>query len=302
MNDLRLFFDVARYRSFSLAARERDVSQSSASQRIQHLEEKLGVVLFDRSRRPLGLTPTGKKYYRGVREILSKYERLVVEIRENGENRHDVVRMASIYSAGIGMLFRLSREFQEMHPDISVNIEYMHPRDVERKVQLREYDLGVISYPESSKTLECIPLRNEIMVLACSPEHPLSGKTQADPTVFSGEPMVLLEPGLPLARHIQRYLKQHGVVPVIEHVFDNIDTVKSALSCAQSVSILPKCTIQSELEAGILKAVDLVPEIFRPVGFVHQKASRGRHAPLSSSAKALVDFFLEQTEKTVSVA
>jgi DNA-binding transcriptional LysR family regulator len=72
MQTIRLYADVARYRSFSEAAREHGITQSAASQRIRSLEDRLGVMLIDRSVRPLALTPAGEVYGRGCIELLER--------------------------------------------------------------------------------------------------------------------------------------------------------------------------------------------------------------------------------------
>jgi len=53
MKALKIFCNVVDRRSFSRAANDNGISQSSASQVVHHLEERLGVQLLDRSKRPL---------------------------------------------------------------------------------------------------------------------------------------------------------------------------------------------------------------------------------------------------------
>ena len=57
---LKIFCDVVDLGSFSRAAEANDVSQSNASQVVHQLEERLGVQLIDRSKRPFVLTPEGQ--------------------------------------------------------------------------------------------------------------------------------------------------------------------------------------------------------------------------------------------------
>ena len=66
---LKLFCDVVRHRSFSLAATANNVTQSAASQMVSQLERRMGVQLIDRSTRPLHLTPLGQKYYEGCKPM-----------------------------------------------------------------------------------------------------------------------------------------------------------------------------------------------------------------------------------------
>ncbi len=73
---LKIYCDVVRTASFSRGAVENDISQSSASQAVQHLEERLGVKLIDRSKRPLVLTQAGKVYYEGCKDLVERYQDL----------------------------------------------------------------------------------------------------------------------------------------------------------------------------------------------------------------------------------
>ena len=72
MQNLRLFCAVAKNRSFSQAAADHGITQSAVSQRIGHLEKRLGVKLIDRSVRPLVLTAAGDAYWQGSGELLSE--------------------------------------------------------------------------------------------------------------------------------------------------------------------------------------------------------------------------------------
>lgn len=64
-----VFLSVANLRSIAKAAAHLGVSQSAVSQKIALLESKLAVKLFDRSTRPLTLTPEGRK----LKESLELY-------------------------------------------------------------------------------------------------------------------------------------------------------------------------------------------------------------------------------------
>ncbi|MDP8991230.1 MAG: LysR family transcriptional regulator, partial [Acidobacteriota bacterium] len=58
--NLKLFRDIAQTRSYSRAAAMNQVSQSAASQHVQDLERALGIILLDRSTRPLVVNAAGQ--------------------------------------------------------------------------------------------------------------------------------------------------------------------------------------------------------------------------------------------------
>ena len=69
-NQLKYFIAAAESRSFTKAAEQFYISQTAITQQMQLLEESLGCTLFDRSTRPVSLTPAGKIFLGEARAIL----------------------------------------------------------------------------------------------------------------------------------------------------------------------------------------------------------------------------------------
>src|SRR6516165_10332733 len=101
LSALKVFCDVARHRSCSLAAQANSVTQSAVSQIIAQLEKRMQVRLVDRSTRPLRLTPIGHRYYQGCRTLLQQYAELEASVRKAREEIVTQVQVAAIYSVGL---------------------------------------------------------------------------------------------------------------------------------------------------------------------------------------------------------
>src|ERR1700744_2272193 len=125
LETLKIFCDVARWASFSRGASENGISQSSASQAVQQLEVRLGVKLIDRSKRPLVLTPQGKVFYDGCKEMVGRFLELENRVKslDDASNVVGTVRVASIYSVGLHHLTQYVRTFGERHPGADVRLE-----------------------------------------------------------------------------------------------------------------------------------------------------------------------------------
>ncbi len=78
--NLKLFRDVTQMRSFSRAAAANEISQSAATQQVQDLEKNLGVLLLDRSTRPLVVTQAGRLYSDFCRDVLRRLDEFNVEL------------------------------------------------------------------------------------------------------------------------------------------------------------------------------------------------------------------------------
>ena len=102
LRNVEIFCDTVVHRSFSKAAEARGISQPAVSQAIQQLEDRLGLTLIDRSKRPLELTSAGRVYYDGCRKLLDDF-RDVERARVQQLNGRIIgrVRIAAIYSIGL---------------------------------------------------------------------------------------------------------------------------------------------------------------------------------------------------------
>jgi DNA-binding transcriptional LysR family regulator len=273
---LRLFRDIAQTRSFSKGAALNSVSQSAASQQVQELEQELGVELLDRSTRPLVVTAAGNLYSEFCRDILRRREEFNVAIERMKQEVEGTVRVASIYSIGLSEMVQLEQEFGRRLPDARLEVEYLRPEKVYSSVLSDAADLGLVSYPESSREITVLPWRREEMVVAASPYHALA---QAPGTVdlsdLDGVDFIGFDEDLPIARDIDRFLSTQGIKVNVTLHFDNIQMIKEAVAHRVGVSIMPARIMKDEIAQGRLVAIPIAaPELYRPLGIIHRKKKR----------------------------
>jgi DNA-binding transcriptional LysR family regulator len=278
LESLKIFCDVVRWASFSRGAAENDISQSSASQAVHQLEVRLGVKLIDRSKRPLVLTPQGKIYYEGCKELVGRYVELENQVKALVDEHKVVgtVGVASIYSVGMHHMSRYIKLFESRYPGASVRLEYLHPTRVVERVAGGGADIGLISYPRKWPELAIIPWREEVMVLAVHPSHRFAPRQTVDIRELDGEAFVSFDGNLSIRRAIDRCLRHHDVNVEVVLEFDNIENIKRAVEIPAGVSILPEPSLARELRAGSLIAVridgqDPKYRLNRPLAIIHRR-------------------------------
>jgi DNA-binding transcriptional LysR family regulator len=287
MQTIRLFVEVARCRSFSKAAALFGISQSAASQRIGQLERRLGVKLIDRSVRPFELTQAGELYLVGAADTLKRLDRIEQEVSSlglTGETLEGTVRVAAIYSAGIDLLSQLRDRFVAEYPEVQVELNYLKPEQVHRAVVDQQADLGIVSFPDRFTKVIVQPLREEAMAVVCRPDHALAQRKTVAASELTGLDKAGYDADLPIARHLQRYLKDNHASPTVAHRFDNLDTLKSAVAVTARFAIMPVRCVQHEVDAGTLRAIRLTPKLTRPMGVL----TRSGTDELGPAAKALL--------------
>src|SRR5882672_2109886 len=201
---LKVFCDIVAYRSLSTAAGENDISQSGASQVVNQLERRLGVKLIDRSKRPFVLTPEGEAYYEGCRKLVQRYDALEEQVKTLHEEVSGRVRVVSIYSVGLHHMSRYLQDFLSQYPKANVRLEYQHPHRVYEAVEKDHADLGLVSYPRASRTIEAMGWREEPLVLVCAPGHRLAGYRTVDFENLAGENVIGFDSDLTIRREIDR--------------------------------------------------------------------------------------------------
>lgn len=289
---LKVFCDVARLRSFSQAAAANGVTQSAASQIVLQLERHMEVQLVDRSTRPLQLTTLGKAYYEGCKGLVEQYQELEASIRHAQTQIESALEIAAIYSVGLGDMGQVVDRFLAQQPGARVHVDYLHPDRVYEKVLEGTADFGLVSFPRKSRELMTLPWREEEMVLACSPRHPLASKSVVQPDQLAGVRYVGFVKELVIRRHVDRFLRSSQVAVNVVMEFDNIENIKKAIEINAGVALLPEPTLRREVEAGTLVALHLDgTAMVRPLGII-----LARHHKLSATASRFIDLLRQAPE------
>lgn len=282
---VELFCDVVQHRSFSKAAAAHDVSQSSASQAVHALEERLGTLLIDRSKRPFELTPAGEVYYNGCRALVDGYRAVEDQVLRLRDKVTGPVRVVAIYSVNLLQMDCYLKRFGELYPEAWVRVDYQHPEAVYEQVLHDEADLGLVSFPRDRGEITSIPWQSQPMVLVVPPSHPLAGRESVSVQDISGEDFVGFTTDLTIRKQVDRWLKASRIAVNIVHEFDNIENIKRAVEAGSGVAILPLPTVRREVENHALSALPLSDvQWLRPLGIVHK-----RHKTLSTAVLKFIE-------------
>lgn len=95
-NQLKYFVAAAESRSFTKAAEQFYISQTAITQQIRLLEETLGCPLFDRSTRPVSLTPAGTIFLREAKGILERMSRAQERVHDASTGLSGTLRVGYV--------------------------------------------------------------------------------------------------------------------------------------------------------------------------------------------------------------
>ncbi|MBN1553998.1 MAG: LysR family transcriptional regulator [Phycisphaerae bacterium] len=274
---MKTFCDLVDTGSFSRAADSNYVSQSAVSQQVAKLERDLSVQLITRGGGIITPTDAGRAFYEGAREMLRRYEQLLGEVHSASDAVRGVLRVGTIYSVGFYLLDPFVRRFFREHPEVALHVTYTNWNSISAAVISGEMDLGVVACPDTNRSLEILPLRNEELVAVFPPKHDLTNRKTILAKDLAGESFVAFQANVPTRRHIDKLLKSRRVSVKVAMEFDNIELLKRAIMAGVGVSILPRENVEAEAARGDLSYVRFKDPAFwtRPIGVLRR---RGRQA------------------------
>lgn len=188
---LRCFDAVARNHSFTRAAQELHVTQSAVSQQVRQLEDRLGVLLFQRNRQEVSLTVEGRQLHKPVRNAFHLLEGAITEFDE--VKKQDALQIVCAPSFSMRWLMPRMGRFFASHPQVPVSLR----ADFHTLVYgQRETGTGIASviYEPSTDGSSALPLLDEWLFPVASPlfmsQHPeLRSPTDLAPSMLLHDDM-----------------------------------------------------------------------------------------------------------------
>ena len=123
LQDRQIFVAVAEAGGFTAAAGQLDLTVTTVSRRVKALENELGVRLFNRTTRRLGLTEAGAHYLAQVKPLLANLAAAEAELAESATSPRGVLRVSAALSFSVRLLGPCLARFAQAHPDLEVRFE-----------------------------------------------------------------------------------------------------------------------------------------------------------------------------------
>ncbi|MDP4083230.1 MAG: selenium metabolism-associated LysR family transcriptional regulator [Bacillota bacterium] len=168
LHQLYVFTKVVEHKSFSKAADDIFLSQSTVSSHIQSLEKSLNVHLFDRVGRESVLTPYGERLYQWALKILQLKDEALLDIGQGLTESKGAIRMAVSSVPGQFIVPKMVKQFREVYSGVTFHINQSSSKTVAEHVLSGIVDIGILGEKYEDEKLCYIPLLKEKLVLITS--------------------------------------------------------------------------------------------------------------------------------------
>ena len=267
LRHIEAFLAVARCGNFTRAAAELHVSQPALTVQIRQLEAALGVRLFDRNNRTVGLTPPG-------RELVAPCERVLLDVRSIIEHAHDfathrrgVVTVASLPSIAAELLPRAIAGLTTRHQGISVRVRDVVAARVLELVKSGEVDFGLGSCGRGDRELSEQPLLADRLAAFVPANHPLAGKRHVTLRDVATCPLILTGRDSSVRELVERALEGERLSIHVAQEATYMTTALGMVASGLGVAILPHAAAASA-PTGIRRVSIRTPALTRRIGII----------------------------------
>lgn len=168
LHQLYVFTKVAEHKSFSKAADDIFLSQSTVSSHIQSLEKTLNMRLFDRVGREIILTPYGRRLYQWALKLLLLRDEAMLDLKSGMNELRGMIRIAASSVPGQFILPKMIKQFRNQYPNAVFQIEQSSSKGVVEKTLNGTVDVGFLGEKYENDRLCYTPILKEKLVLITS--------------------------------------------------------------------------------------------------------------------------------------
>lgn len=262
IRQLQYFLGVATELHFSKASEKLFIAQPALSRQIQQLEENLGVMLFERDKRNVKLTPAGEFLREEATQLLSQLENISKKTQAIHKGEEGEIRIgypgSAIYSVIPPLLSNLKLHF----PQIRAKLAEVLEDDLFGNLKNYQLDVGFIREPFSDKLLSTKVIFEECFALILPENHAITPENFTSLAQVKDESFILppRHTGSVYYDMLIRMCEREGFLPNVTHESNYGATILRLVEHNLGVSLMP---ISYRLSAAMkVKFIELknIPE------------------------------------------
>lgn len=196
LTQLEYILAVHKYGHFAKAAESCHVTQPTLSMQIQKLEEELGVVIFDRSKKPILLSDIGKKIIEQIQTVLYEAKKIngIIKTNQSGKVEGELT-LGVIPTIAPYLLPLLLPMVEKNFPDLALKMFEMQTHRIIDSLNTDEIDVGILATPLKEAKIFEYPLYYEPFSVLCKKDHELGHSKKVKYSNLKFSDIWLLEEG-----------------------------------------------------------------------------------------------------------
>lgn len=195
LTELRYIVALAQTQHFGQAAERCHISQPTLSVGVKKLEEDLGVLIFERSKSAVRVTPVGEAIVAQAQRVLEQAQ-TIRELAQAGKNQLTApLRVGAIYTVGPYLFPQMIPLLHRSAPEMPLYIEENFTHVLRDKLRNGELDVIIIALPYQDADVLTKSVYEEPFCVLLPAEHPWTQRDSIDSKMLNDKSLLLLGEG-----------------------------------------------------------------------------------------------------------
>ncbi len=268
------FTVIARLGSFSRAAEELCISQSSLSKHILTLERELGAPLLVRNSRNVSMSPVGAQIFSAATQITQLKDQIFAIAQQQNQRERTTLTIASLPVMAQYHITGLLAGFQQEFPNVTLNVTECERQELLELLETGKCELGFTRWGlEPTEELERMELYRDQLVAVVAVEHPLAQQETIELKSLSGLPLLFLDQQTGFQHLYSSLCRNAGFVPNIAFTGHRPENLIDLAARNTGVALLMK-RHADYVDNPQVVTIPITPAVDSPICLVRRKDHR----------------------------
>jgi len=247
INQIQYFLAIVKTKSFSEAAYDLFISQSSISKQIKSLEDELGINLFNRNSSQRTLTPAGRVFYRYAKSVYEQHKDMLLEIEGIKKSASSTLRIGNLPVSPMYNNFNIGADlalFQNNSKEDSINFDIFEGTQSEiiKELYNANADVGIVRLEKipDSNDFDYIVLSSDILVAVVNKDHALAKHSEVTLKEVAMHPLFLLSKETELRTPVIEAFANQGLSINIHGESPRPKIIQGMVTESMDITLLPR--------------------------------------------------------------
>jgi DNA-binding transcriptional LysR family regulator len=289
---------VAKYRSFTRAAKEIKISQSSLSQQISNLEKELGVTLFIRTTRSVYLTAAGEDFVSHAANVMADINATRKCMQEYVSIDKGHLTIGIIPVVGHYPIPKLLASFNREFPGVKLSLIENQDEELLDMLCSSMIDAVFVQRTSNDVSIDAFPMYTDQMVLITNTAHALAFRKSVNLKELRKEKFIITPPVSGHYQDLEKACADVGFEPKIFMTCSSVETILGLTKEGVGITALSR-EVARKMAGGdeLLSIIPLTPVIERKIFMCIQK-----NVNISPVLKMFVKFMAQWISSSANTA
>ena len=255
LNELRYIVAVAQERNFRRAAEKSFISQPALSLAIQKLEQELGIMIFERGKSEVTVTPVGIEIVEQAHRALEEVERIRDLAKLGKDQLAGALRLGVIYSVGPYLLPELLPALKKLAPGMTLEIEENITANLDILLRNGKLDVIIIALPFGDGGILTRPLYDEPFEVVVNSQHRWAVRRSIKSQELSAEKVLLLDSGHCFSNQVSEACPELDRKGAEMQQGTSLETIRNMVASGHGITVLPASANSARYRSPLLKII-----------------------------------------------